>query len=611
MISPPVHDLCRAGKKTHHTQERWNALSEEKDANTTQIEIEDQLLLAHRGGNLMEAIDQACRTPGVEEEDVASELTKLHNGGTIDVVSAFSALTKSGSGFIFFDVRHVFARTLPHIEHDVLSVIRCVNHLVAEAGDDWAAGTIVDYLIDFIAKGASRAKEALNSTKEDSKLSSLLPAALIAGCRLDLDKYLEETLHLMGADNRNTRGQAIFALSRIVWPEGSGPPGSVHEALERARDTETDDELLASIAKTAASLMKHDAEKQERLIDLIDSAITKGDDHAILAAASLLAMVDKHMPDKLVDKLLLQAQRVKAEHKGTIDQIDHAMRRLISLGKSDIAIHTTEWLIEKKDLDPDAIDSTLHDIQRDSDLLNKTVTRWLLNGNAALCRNAAFLVGDGHGANVPAAIDAAEIDAANQTEVTFLARKICGHFFMNPLNAASMLLSLLQIAQDGVTRTEVGKLLLDPILINYPGKAQSFINENKDSCTAEVREVLRQVDVALQKYLGALQSIDEIPELYPSTDQREAYHRHHTREMEESFKEAEKRSVFLSLISKQTLLYGRTSVNYIHDGQGKTHRQEIPLQQHSVEFEIPRMVQLDPLGLEHQLAVFRAERRQP
>jgi len=80
--------------------------------------------------------------------------------------------------------------------------------------------------------------------------------------------------------------------------------------------------------------------------------------------------------------------------------------------------------------------------------------------------------------------------------------------------------------------------------------------------------------------------------------------------MEEATKESEKKSIFSGLFTKQVLLYGNTTVSYMHDGQGKKHRQEMPLGKHSVEFEIPRMALLDLLGIEHLLTVFRAERRQ-
>ncbi|MEX0732156.1 MAG: hypothetical protein WED00_03835 [Aquisalimonadaceae bacterium] len=586
-------------------------MSDDNDDIPTEPPIRERLLEAHRSGSLMEAIEESCRIATIREEDVAHELATLHNDSNIDIVDAFSQLRKSEAGFIFFGVRAIFEQALPEIESDVLPVIRCVRHLVHEAGYDLAAGATIGYFTTFLAKTPSRPKQALDNIKAEPELSDLLPAILIAGCKLDMQKYLEEALQLTKAENADTRRQAVFALGAIEWSEENRPSEAVYAALEEILNSDTSDDMLAATARTAASLIKYDPLQVDRLIELVDSAVEKGGDQTIHAAASRLAIGDKHIPEALIEKLLNQLKRVNPEHKSTINQIDHAMHRLIKLGKIDAALCTLESLITEKDLEPAAFDTVLHEIRRDTTLLNKAATRWLLNGNASLCQTAAYLVGGGHGANVPTEVDPAEIEMNDGREMVFLARKVCGYFFMNPLSTASMLLSLLQLAKDDHTRTQIGKLILNPLLINYPGKARTFINDRRESCSAEAQEVLRQIDVALDQYFEALRSIDEIPELYPSNTQREAYHRYHSREMAESFKEAEKKSVFSSLFTKQTLLYGRASVTYVHDGQGNAHRQEIPLQEHSVEFELPRIVQLDPIGLEHQLAVYRAERRQP
>lgn len=558
----------------------------------------------------MEVIEETCRTAAIEEEDVAHELATLHNDGTIDLIEAFSGLRKSEVGCRFFTVRAVFEHALPEIECDAISVIRCVRHLVHEAGHDLAAGTIVDHFITFLAKDPCRPKQALSNIKAEPELQDLLPATLIAGCKVSMAEYLEEAVRLTKADNSDMCRQAVFALGRIEWSDKNKPSEAVYAALEAILDAETNDEMLATTANTAASLIKYDPSQVDRLIDLVDNAVQTGGDQAIHAAASLLAFGEKHMPEALMERLLVQLHRVNPEHKSTIDHIDHAVHRLMSLGKTDVALHTLEALIAEKELEPSAFDFVLHDIQRDTTLLNQYATRWLLNGDASLCRTAAFLVGGGHGTEVLAEIDPAEIEATNGKELIFLARKICGYCFMNPVSAASLLLSALQLAHDNQTRSQIGELILKSLLINYPGKARTFINDRRASCTAEVQVVLREIDGALEKYFETLSTIDEIPELYPSQAQREAYHRHHSREMEESFKESEKNSVFFSLFTKQTLLYGRTSVNYVHDGQGNAHRREIPLREHSVKFEYPRMAQLDPLGLDFQLAVFRLERRQ-
>lgn len=583
-------------------------MSDDHDDTPTEPSIRERLLKAHRSDSLMRAIEETRRTAAIAEEDLAHELAALHNDGTIDIVDAFSQLRKSEAGFIFFGVRAIFEHALAEIENDVLPVIRCVRHLVHEAGDDLAAGMTTGCFITFLVKDSSRPKLALSSIKAEPELHDLLPATLIAGCKLDMPSYLEEALQLTKAENIDTRRQAVFALGCIEWSDENKPSEAVYAALEEVLGADASDSVLATTARTAASLIKHDASQADRLIELVYSAVEKGGEQAIHAAASLLASGD--MPEALIEKLLNQLNRVIPKNTGTIDMIDQAMHRLIRLGKVDAAIHTLEALIVEKKLKPTAFDSVLHDIQRDTTLLDKAATRWLLNGHASLCHAAAFLVGGGHGANVPVQVDRAEIEVTDRREMIFLARKICGYFFMNPVSAASMLLSVLQLAQDSQTRIQIGKLILNPLLINYPGKARTFINERRKSCSDEVQKVLQQINGALDEYFEALRSIDDISELYPSEAQREAYRRYHSREMAESFKEAEKKSVLSSLFTKQTLLYGRTSVTYIHDGQGNTHRQEIPLQEHSVEFELPRMVQLDPLGIEHLLTVFRAERRQ-
>ncbi len=109
------------------------------------------------------------------------------------------------------------------------------------------------------------------------------------------------------------------------------------------------------------------------------------------------------------------------------------------------------------------------------------------------------------------------------------------------------------------------------------------------------------------EYLDDLKETGVIPELHPTQTQRDAHHRHFSRLMLESFKEAEKKSVLLPLVSKSVLLYGRKSINYVYGSDGKSNRMEIPLHSHGTEMEIPRFENIDPFGLEYMIRIFRAE----
>ena len=122
----------------------------------------DALLAGFKAGNFLDTVYTCLLADRDEREDLALELAALHNEGLIDVVAAFEDLkNKSLNGPDFFLTRHVFERALPYLNAPVSSVMRCVLRLYREAGQDLAAGTILDGFIGFCAKDPSRPAEAL------------------------------------------------------------------------------------------------------------------------------------------------------------------------------------------------------------------------------------------------------------------------------------------------------------------------------------------------------------------------------------------------------------------------------------------------------------------
>ncbi|WP_144820425.1 hypothetical protein [Marinobacter piscensis] len=568
--------------------------------------IRGKLLSAHRSGTTLQCIEEFCRDVEVPEDDLGRELALLHNTSAFDVVELFSNIKKSESSFTIFSMLTVFEHMLPVIENDVTSTLWCIRHLAQETGS-----CTTNPFVSFLVQAPNRPAEALGIIKKTPELHDLLPATLIAGFRVSAPEYLEEAIQLTKADHPNVRKQAVDAIGRFEWAVENQPMEPVYVALENMLGSEDEDEILAAIAETGVNLMKQDLPEteSERVMDIVNAAIGKGEDQSLHTAASLLAFGGAKIPEALTDKLLNHLSRVKPDNNALVSKIDHAMHRLIGAGIIDSTIRLLEYLIKERELKPEALNSTFRDIRGNATLLNKVSTKWLLGGDDSLCQAARFLVGIGRGANIPVDIDPTELDVTNSGQMVFLARKACGYFFMNPVSAVSMLLAGLHLAQTSEVRRKIGQLILNPLLINYPGKPRKYLKDRMESCSNEVQEILREVEEALDEYFDTLNGIDEIPELHPSQSEREAYHRFNSREMEASFKEAEKRSIFSALATKQVLLYGKTLISYFQDGQGSEHRQEIPLSGHSIEVEYPRMAHLDPVGLEYQLAMLRVERR--
>jgi hypothetical protein len=156
--------------------------------------------------------------------------------------------------------------------------------------------------------------------------------------------------------------------------------------------------------------------------------------------------------------------------------------------------------------------------------------------------------------------------------------------------------------------TKLGALLFDPILLNFPGKARAYIVQLSGLESAQVKATIDQALKAIDKYLEGLCSVGNLAALHPGETQREAHHRHFSRLIAESRKAAKAQSVFLNVVSKSVLLYGRKSISYVNGSDGQPHRIEIPLQGDGTEMEFPRMEHLEPFGLDYMLRVFRSER---
>jgi hypothetical protein len=179
---------------------------------------------------------------------------------------------------------------------------------------------------------------------------------------------------------------------------------------------------------------------------------------------------------------------------------------------------------------------------------------------------------------------------------------------MKPVTAASVVISLMRLTPDDEVLNELGKLLLNPLLMNYPGSVRDYAAEQAGHESGKVKETIDKALASFEEYLEALRTVPRLPALHPTQAQRESYRRHMSDSMAESMKAAEKKSAFFGLFARSTLLYGRKSINYIYRGDGEPKRMEMPLTGHSVEMEFPRMDNLDPYGVDYMLRVFRTER---
>lgn len=569
----------------------------------------DKLLQSHGSGNLIKTIQSLINRS--DHNSLALELAALHNEGLVDVVEAFKSLKERvPNGPDFFQMRYIFQTALPDINAPVLSVMQCVLRLFQDAGHDIAAGMIFNSYIDFCHKEPSRPLEALTEIEADpDNLVDLLPKTLIAGFHIDSSSYLTQAIRFCEDANIELRRRAVFSFGGFNWPENVEISTTILAALECSATAETDDQILAGIVKSGFVLLRQFRNQEQQITKFVVTALSKGSDYTLHEASQVFRFQAGELAPTLVDVLLIHLMRVKPTNKGTLDNIDYGISHLLRNNDHEKVFRFLEDLLlaHPDGLTMEVFDSTAREILSNKTLMNKILTRWFMRGERVLCNSVEAIVEMHHGTDLSLEIDPAELTPSDFLHTVFVARKAVGYFFMQPISAATVLISLMRNAKDDAILIELGALLFDPLLLNFPGKLREYIIKQSVQESDKVKDAIERALKAINDYLEDLHSVGNLPALHPSTRQREAYQRYFSHHMSKAWKEAEVQSVFLNLVSKNVLLYGRKSIDYVSNADGEFHRMEIPLQSHDTTIEIPRMQHLDPFGLDYKLRVFRGE----
>lgn len=558
---------------------------------------------------ILDTVYQARLAERGDRTMLAAELAALHNAGTVDLVHVFAHLNKSPASAThdFFLTRHVFEQTLPELDAPVESVMRCVAHLYTEAGRDLAAGLILSSFQAYCQKVPARIDRALQAIEATLPgLLHLLPSVLAAGAEHNAPVYQAHCIRLTEHARLDVRQAAVFALGTIRLNN----PSDAFAALELVLQSSDDDQLLGILIRSTQRLVHLDRAFLESAAVIIDRALEKGGERALHSAAQLYWLQSKELQTEvpILDVLGRHLPRVLPTNAGTIDSIDHGLAEHLKVGDGRaLALLESVLLALGGRSFAQHFDSTAHLLGQDRELLFKLMTRWFLRGEPALCQAIRHVVSSqAQGEKLVLSVDPVEVVPNDPVHVVFLAHKAIGYLLMQPVAAASTVVSLMRIAPEEAL-SELAGLLVDPILLNYPGIAEDYLAAEAEQQAGRVQAWIKAACAELDKYLDRLRAIGRIPELHPSIEQREAHRRHFSRLMSASFKEAQAKSVFAQLVTRSVLLYGRKSISHVYGADGMPHRTEIPLTSHGVSIDIPRVEQLDPLGLDYRLRTFRQE----
>lgn len=571
----------------------------------------EEIIECHGAGTLPELFVERTRHHCTDEigEAFRAMLVQLHNDGTIDVLESARMISNSSiSQHDFFTAMYVYCDVIPALQAEVPVMLAAVKALVMRAGNDGMSGMPNEAFRAWAGQG-DRARTTLATiNKQDPEDAAYVLLGLQALAKNAADEALTEAIAYLTSTAAPMRTAAAKAIGTTALETPEARSRAVN-ALASAIVT-ADDNNLGHILTATCEIARAHPEMETSVLALINTAAQQIGDQAVHQLSLELMFHGEELPTAILASLTTIMHKVAIGNHGTIENIDTAGAKLVRHGRLEEALALISPLIAAHDelASLEALDGFSYAAHRLApDQLAGVLIGWLLSLDPNLGQATMSLVGDHHG-DAPLVF---EVDGAalglSQADMIVLAHRAIGYLFIHPITAASLVLGLIRSAAEA-QRKVMADILFDPLLLNFSGKLATWLSERANNTSDPAQPVVADLLVRLEAYLEGLHRAGWIRELRPSERERLIENHRQHESMRQAHKQAEKKSVFMSLVSRSVLLYGDGSISYFAGPDGKKQRNEMKLHGISHTFETPRLDILEPFDLDYTLRMFRAMR---
>lgn len=572
--------------------------------------LEVDLLKAIKRGLLLDFMYEKSLEEHHHDEKILPDLlSSMHNEGKLDLVNEFKRLHRKKKQHEFFILRQLFEKVLPNLSASVIDVMSCIKHLTFEAENDMTAYILMGPFKEYCQNDISRPRQTIEfSVTEVNQDVDFITPAIEAGTKLDLEEFHQKAIELTKHPDPLVVQKAVFSLGRIDYLGNHDLIEQTYVAVIKTSSKHSIDQILATTLKTLFALILQENSMEERLINFIEKYTLSPGDQLIHAASEILFYEKDKSPEKIENALLELVINVSSENTGTLNNLDLAFSDLIQRDRYSKVIEIVEAIIDKNDskIKLNAFDNTERQLLENKDVyLPHLFTRWLLSGRVVYGRCCLDLLTDAPDKGIELSFDLFQLHGEFALHHEFLARKACGWFFTSPLTAISLITSLIDSCPEEQFEP-ILEISFHPLLISYPGSVKAYLDSTLKTATGKILKFCTSLLKKLERYHKGLEASIDVKELKPSEENRFIYNQYQQKMMQKSMKQAEEGSFFLSMVKKSVVLYGRKSINYIHNGNKKI-RTEMPFQTISTSFEYPSLEMLDPHNLNFQMMQFRLE----
>lgn len=560
------------------------------------------LINAEQQGSLIQVLTSAELRP--QRSELGDILCELHNTGLVNLasdqnLSAIDALAHND----FWIAVHPLNKAIPHLDCSYGEVLKLVHSLVDKAGLDGAAGAPNLSLVTWSKNNPAKAREITNGIKELDDLC--LTHGMFAVVGLD-DEAL--AFELFRQTTTSVAAIGLRALGRME----SVSVGGIKEGVDGAFDVierQTDAELRVAAIEAAFRLWeKLGPSAPYRQREFIESIGKGGNKSELSMLSAMLFYHDKGLPKDSIDQVLGLLETSSSESTATLGNLDHAIQESDSRWDFRRVSRVFASCIPR--LNETAKKHDYHSFAKwvwdNPDHSSYLFAEWLNEGEFSLCSFLAELLGAGaKGAEVWIQRKHLPPNAADQI---FVARKCIGFLWHREVTAASILLSIVKYGQPKA-KEAAERLLFDPLLLSYGGELRVFLESQYTNASKRISECARRLISKHDAHIAGLETTLNLVELRPSIEHRRAVAMKDRDRNRDIQKRAHEASIFASLFTHHTLLYGRKSFTIVRGAEGKKHPSISVLSEFSHSIELPRLMVMDPVGFNAKITFFRAMKR--
>ncbi|SOZ64368.1 hypothetical protein CBM2615_B150079 [Cupriavidus taiwanensis] len=410
-----------------------------------------------------------------------------------------------------------------------------------------------------------------------------------------------------GSADALIRGAAIAVLGNLEDHDAASRAATAalfHTLATNCPDADTHAQLLRA---WAAMVRRGVPEANSQTVPLLRRLLALTDEAVLQEAAQMLWSTVRALEKEAIGLLLEALAQVRADQTLTLKALDLACYTMLEAGLHAEATAFVTQLVTRADEPPppDAFGRFMRALATGPTArLSPVIVHWLLLGDHRLCDGLLGALHTQAIEGAPIYLDPAALEIPGAAHL-LLCEKAVGWFFVKPITAASILVSVLRVCAPD-TAVGVLALLTDPLLRNY-----SCVRDYLRTLDAADAERVAPAVAAHDAYHAALEGVPYLPELRPSEHRRRIERLRAADHMRKAHKDAQQQSVLMPLVSRSVLLYGNRTLTYRHTPAGAPEPVEMDLRSFGVSVEMPSMQFVDPVALDYQLLMLRRKRMNP